>query len=374
MKKTQISIGLPQELIAEILFRLPVNSLLRFQCVSKTWVALIKDPTFINIHLENNRSERNLLVQTRDVDWIDGGNDGRLNLNYYLVNFSDQPKKVFPPLFHLQDISSVMTRIIGCCNGLVCIGGDEYNKVVIWNPTIRKYKKLPFELEPTVHARRPLSNFAFTEKVFAFGYDPVNNDYKVLWIAEEFEVVKLYSLKANSWRRVEDQWPYKGLKTFSNPVYLKGAFYWLVKTAARGIRLLAFNLSNEKFQEHTVPVDVEPLSFRSLDVLGGSLMVSKYGLKAQPYLELWIMKESSWSRLCTLPTCTFLQILSLSTDGRKVLVEMKMGDIDGLLYWYDIKKMSYDNVLTPILPMGKKIWIGICVKSLLLLDDGDNVD
>jgi F-box interacting protein len=372
MKKTQISIGLPQELIAEILSRLPVNSLLRFQCVCKTWIALIKDPTFINIHLENNRSERNLFVQTGDVDWIDGGNDGRLNLNYYLVNFSDQPMKVFPSFFHLQNLSFVMTRIIGCCNGLVCIGGDEYNNVVIWNPSIRKYKKLPFE--PMVHALRRLSNFAFPEKAFAFGYDPVNNDYKVLWIAEEFEVVKLYSLKANSWRRVEEQWPHKDLKSFSNPVYLNGAFYWLVKTAARGIRLLAFNLSNEKFQEHTVPVDVEPLSYRSLDVLGGSLMVSKYEWKTQLNLELWIMKESSWSRLCTLPTCTSLQILSLSTDGRKVLVEMEMDYINGLLCWYDIKKMSYDNVLTPIPPIGKKIWAGICVKSLLLLDDGDNVD
>ncbi|XP_059441997.1 F-box/kelch-repeat protein At3g06240-like [Corylus avellana] len=360
-----MSIGLPQVLIAEILFRLPVKSLLRFQCVSKTWVALINDPTFINIHLENNRSERNLIVQTGEVDWNVGGKDRRLNLNYYLVNFSDQPVKVFPPfyqpLFRLQYISSV-TKIIGCCNGLVCIHGGKYNKTLIWNPSIRKCKKLPFE--PTVHAGRPL------EKAFAFGYDPVNNDYKVLWIGEEFEV-KLYSLNAHSWRRVEDQWPYKDSKTFSNPVYLKGAFYWLVKsTAAGGIRLLAFNLTDEKFQKHALPVpdEVEPLSFKSLKALGGSLLVSKYGRETQPFLKLWIMTESGWSPLCTLDY-PFRQLVSFSTDGQKVLMELA----DGLLYWYDIKKKSYDNALTPIIPIGNKSWTGICETSLLLLD-GDNVD
>jgi hypothetical protein len=46
-----------------------------------------------------------------------------------------------------------------------------------------------------------------------FGYDHVNNYYKVLrivdfWDLEYFEV-KVYSMKAHSWRRVEDRWPCK---------------------------------------------------------------------------------------------------------------------------------------------------------------------
>jgi F-box interacting protein len=262
----------------------------------------------------------------------------------------------------------INTKIIGCCNDLVCICGGGNIKVVIWNPSIRKYKKLPFE--PTVHAHRPLSNFAFPEKVFAFGLDPVNNDYKVLWIAEEFEVVKLYSLKANSWRRVEDQWPYKDSKFFSNPVYLNGAFYWLVKILEGGIRLRAFNLTNEKFQEQTLPVEVEPQSIRrSLEVLGGSLLIYKNGLWTQSHsydYELWIMKEHSWTRLCTLPyTFHFMKVVCFSTDGQKILT--KMMD-NGFLFWYDIKKVKYDNAPTPIMHNCKKIWTGICVPSLLLLD------
>ncbi|XP_062146845.1 F-box/kelch-repeat protein At3g06240-like [Alnus glutinosa] len=226
---------LPEELIAGILSRLPVKSLLRFRCISKAWFALIKDPTFINMHLHSN-TERTLIMQTTMTRNLE--DDRRLNLYYFLVNLSDedQPVEVFPP-FYDRHISS-FPEIIGCCNGLVCIRSYEHKRTVIWNPSIRKYKKLPSE--PTLLAPRCRSYFAFRGKDFAFGYDPVNNDYKVLKIAQYFEShesnefeVNVYSLKAHSWRRVEDEWPYKHLDVISSgPVYLNGAFRWLVKTQA----------------------------------------------------------------------------------------------------------------------------------------------
>ncbi|GLT69569.1 hypothetical protein SLA2020_417100 [Shorea laevis] len=57
---------LPPEFIEEILTELPVKSLVRFLCVSKSCYALINDPDFIKKHLkrsiETNR-ERTLIVQ-----------------------------------------------------------------------------------------------------------------------------------------------------------------------------------------------------------------------------------------------------------------------------------------------------------------------
>ncbi|KAL6572961.1 hypothetical protein OROHE_002437 [Orobanche hederae] len=42
---------LSDDLINEILVRLPVKSLVRFESVSKTWLSLIKDPAFVNSQL-----------------------------------------------------------------------------------------------------------------------------------------------------------------------------------------------------------------------------------------------------------------------------------------------------------------------------------
>ncbi|GLT31710.1 hypothetical protein SLA2020_064280 [Shorea laevis] len=39
------------DIIQEILYRLPVKSLKRFQCVRKSWQVLIKNPDFVSKHL-----------------------------------------------------------------------------------------------------------------------------------------------------------------------------------------------------------------------------------------------------------------------------------------------------------------------------------
>ena len=360
---------LPQDLIPEILSRLPVKSLLRFQYVLKEWFALINGPNFLKMHLENSR-EHNLFVQTKQLCHC------FVSVHYYLVEFSneDQPVEVVPPFYQPYVPFNFKFKIIGCCNGLVCISTND-NIIAIWNPSIRKYKKLPFK--PTAYAH----GLPGRRDTFAFGYDPVNDDYKVLRIVEYFKShervgdeedlagafeVMVYSLKANSWRIVEDEWPYKESRISSRPVFLNGVFRWLVKRAAGGIRLLAFHLTTEKFQDHTLTLPVKPHLVKSLEVLGGSLCVSAQVVGAQDF---WMMKETSWSPLCTVPR-TFQRVV-FSTDGQKILMEMDYG-LDGKnLFWYDIKKKTRRTYNCN--SIGNIIWAESCVGSLLLLD-GVSVD
>jgi F-box interacting protein len=357
---------LPQELITQILLLLPVKPLLRFQCVSKSWSALISDPYFIKIHAETNR-ERSLIVETFSYF---NPNLFYCPTDYYLVDVSNEdplgePVNIFPPFFYHSP-----TSVIGCCNGLVCIRNYDY-EIVIWNPSIKKHKTLPFV--PIDGNHEPCGT---TESGYsAFGYDPVNNDYKILRIVKFHELtsgleVKVYirSLKAHTWRKVEDEWPYKEkFDLLSGPVFSYGTFHWLVTSASTGaVTLLAFDLTTYKFGVQTFPFGDNV----RLDVLAGSLCVTDY--KMVRGIDVYMMKDyrvaTSWSWLFMVPyTFLFSQLLMVSNDGEKVL----MLDLNKKLFWYDIEKETdrivgndehfSNNFMT------WRLW-STCAANLLLLD------
>jgi F-box interacting protein len=362
---------LPQELIAEILSTLPVESLVRFQCVSKAWLSQINDPYFIKMHLHTNR-QRSLIGKKRKSN--------RWPEEYYLVNISNEdrlgdPVKIFPPLYRSENVK-YRTSVIASCNGLVCIlffcnrkYGSHY-EIVIWNPSIRKHRRVPFEPVDDKHKQGVRVN----SLNLAFWYDPVNTDYKVLRIVKfddpesktkSLEEVQVYSLKAHSWRRIEDQLPYKEpfIISSSQSVFTNGTLHWFVTSATRRT-ILAFDLTTEKFGVQTLPFTLH--SFGNLMVLEGSLCAYAYTNQATG---VWMMKEygvtSSWSRLRTVPlTFFYRQLLAFSKDGKKVLLE------DNKLFWYDIKKMTC-TILQHI--SNEYYWITTFVGSLFLLDsDSDN--
>jgi F-box interacting protein len=117
------------------------------------------------------------------------------------------------------------------------------------------------------------------QPTFAFGYDPVNNDYKVVRIVvfvgltnEVGEVkVKVYSLKAHSWRRIEDKRPCKNSLLSFEMAFSNGALHWLVDVwvdERYRRRVIAFDLTTEKFQDHTPPIESDSNYIGTLEVFG----------------------------------------------------------------------------------------------------------
>ena len=61
-KAQQQSYTIPNDLVEEILSRLPVKSLMRFKCISKAWHTLISSHQFAKSHFQRASQNPNLLM------------------------------------------------------------------------------------------------------------------------------------------------------------------------------------------------------------------------------------------------------------------------------------------------------------------------
>lgn len=78
-----------EDVIVEILSRLPVKSLLRYRCACEFWYALIKSPRLISRHLKNYNDD-----------------NSRLAVNYVNASVYNEPTYVLFPDETLTNLSS----------------------------------------------------------------------------------------------------------------------------------------------------------------------------------------------------------------------------------------------------------------------------
>ena len=374
---TTVMCYLPLEIITNILSRLPVKSLVRFQCVSKGWHSLINGQDFIKLHLHRSfksNTDRTLIVHEQNAG---------IPFDFFSVSFHDENRfgkrlEIYQPLH----CSNTSTDILSCCDGLVCIYNQWGEVIAIWNPLIRKYRKLPRE-----PIEKP-SGFSNSWPIsLAFGYDSHNDDYKVLRVASFFNMgipgtefeVKLCSLRLQRWKKIEDQWPNKEWLIRSDSVFLNGALHWLVAVNGQNPEnIVAFDLATEKFRVITTPFKVPTSCLTCLEELEGQLCFIV--IVDEMYNDVWLMKEygeeSSWTWIYKIEqgvvgsTFEYCKPLMCSkNNGKKILME-ECHRYRTYLIWYDIEKKTRKRVKICKLPA--MFQTATCIGSLLLLD-GDNV-
>ncbi|WMV49379.1 hypothetical protein MTR67_042764 [Solanum verrucosum] len=158
------------ELLREILLKLPAKSLLRFTAVCESWHSVITSFPFISAHLAQTPHSDTLIVRryvsTSNREHYSLFQDSK-NQPFYL-NFTSELN--FP--FNIQ---LGYFRIIGSCNGILCLADDffrELRNLILWNPSIKKFIALPM---PSI---KPQSPHMF---VFGFGVDlSKTDDYKLV--------------------------------------------------------------------------------------------------------------------------------------------------------------------------------------------------
>ncbi|KAK4403833.1 F-box/kelch-repeat protein [Sesamum angolense] len=287
----------PEEIIVEILSRLPVRCLLKFRCVSKSWRSVISSNHFIRAHLAVSRKDTNF-ARHRIISTV--------LLPCYSLKQCSLNSLLSEPVADAADFDYPMknpnnsVRAVGCCNGLVCIAINGKH-IFLWNPSTRKHKKLP-------DADERMTRGLFITK-YGFGFDECNDDYKVLGIfsgfctAGRYETrVKVYSLRANSWKRID---VFKdGLPFDDTGKFVSGKLHWGRRVGFNSRwEIVSFDLGSEVCGKVEQPGYIEGGFSPSLGVLGGCLCVLCDFPKTS--VDVWILREygkrDSWDKLVTVP-------------------------------------------------------------------------
>ncbi|KAM0960275.1 hypothetical protein ACFX2J_025112 [Malus domestica] len=333
----------PEEIIVQILLRLPVKPLIQFTSVCRSWNSIIKHTSFINAHL--NLSQNKTSNNTPSILLRHCPKDPTVE-RYSLHLDNDSFLELSKPQLPVQSLIECF-RIVGSCNGLLLLSDDyhaETNTLILWNPSIRKFVSLPKPHEPT----------SPYYPVYGFGFDSKKNDYKVVRLVylrqddqgQACPEVSLYSLNSGSWKTISATAPnYVIAQTFWSQVFIKGAVHWIAShRKENGLRnvILSFDVSGETFKEIQLPEDL-PRQFYNISAAGKSIAVKHYEENTH---SIWIMREygvvDSWTKKFSIdrnvtPNFLVIQIMGCRKNGEFLLEMYDHGGKTGKLVSHDPK-------------------------------------
>jgi F-box interacting protein len=404
---------LPHEVIVEILSRLPVKSLVRFICVSKTWYSLISSPHFIATHLNRAMSDPQYPPYLLLGHYDDEMQKARFTLHssddpfprkhiYKQVNYSfaalnqllyyhrDEVERTggffecasdFTEFHRPPKSRGQFFSIVGSSNGLLCLADDvsgcESCEYVLWNPSIQKAIRLP----------RPESHGPHMHSL-GFGYDPASDDYKLVRLAYlegktriRFNtvppLVEIYTLRTGAWRSVAAPGPPYVIGERSFSALVNGAVHWLAHTPlcqdAFRNAIVSFNVGDDAFGEMAVPEELQGyLLNMAVTVLNGYLALVPCNRRSGDECHsVWVMKEygtaESWTKLFDIGIEGGLERVIGFTKNGEVLLVTK----DGKLVSYE--PSSQETMDLHIRGLTKSFYLDTYVESIVLLNVADGV-
>ncbi|XLU59007.1 hypothetical protein S245_053655, partial [Arachis hypogaea] len=152
-------------------------------------------------------------------------------------------------------------EVLECVNGIICHYARGHEVIGLWNPKTDERKIIP----PGITDDEP--GYDRHVSVHGFGYDNVNDDYKVIqcvyYIYDPMEleehaltIWQIYSLKCNCWKKLDLEMTKKKNVSKASIAYLNGVCHWWgSEFATNGLEeqvLVSFNLSTETFRTTSI--------------------------------------------------------------------------------------------------------------------------
>ncbi|CAL4931767.1 unnamed protein product [Urochloa decumbens] len=207
---------LTDDLIVEILSRLPPKSICRFKCVSWHWYRLITDPE------HRNKIPQTLFGFFYPSFSLNHENDIVIFPDFVDVVEDEQPFSD-PSLIFMAGYKSIVPDI--CCNGLLICScrkaSDEYD-LVVCNPATEKWVVVPDSGDESIAL------------VNHFGFDPsISPNFYVFQIIDADENygyvgdVNIYSSETGAWSHKESGWGDELQLVDRGGVFLNGMLHLL---------------------------------------------------------------------------------------------------------------------------------------------------
>ncbi|KAL7193663.1 hypothetical protein ACSBR2_025302 [Camellia fascicularis] len=353
-----------EDLLTEILLRVPAKSLIRFKSVSENWLNLISVSRFASNH---SRRDRNSSMISGLYFHHDYSNP---KYQVYSISLHGHPNRNLPTLCFLDSVGGDYPfRTKNSCNGLLLCekGGfvvdNHYTKsYIVCNPTTQKFTLLP-QLDRPQLARRSYESLGLY-----LAFDPSKSPhYKVVlhnclhncyWLGNHFDI---YSSESASWKQIDVSEPL-GVEG----VFWNGAIHWLSDGVDFHCR---FEVDTEKLIKPPSPARPKILSVHKFSYFGecdGHLL-----LVQMQFLSGFRILQMERDSLCCIVKChvnleTLISVIPEIHDTRRghkfrVLCIVKEGvnkndfalvfGIRGKVIYYNLKRKTL-KVFRDGLPQG----------------------
>ncbi|XP_010480456.1 PREDICTED: putative F-box protein At1g12855 [Camelina sativa] len=259
--------SLMNDVIEEILLKLPVKSILRLKSLSKQWRSTIQSRSFAERHLKV--AQRSHMEHSKVIAMSNHlSKDERRSICFRtIISLESTPLLSFTlpksrPIYSHFYVSK-------SCDGLFCIYSSKSEFIHVVNPATRWFRQLPpariqilmHKLIPNldVYAQLPPALFSFMTVVPALAIVK-DIDYKLVWLYNSDEYnsdtsspnegltkCEVFDFRVNSWRYLTCIPSYL-ISNQQGPEYVNGSNYWFTEPYNGEIKVIALDIHTETFR------------------------------------------------------------------------------------------------------------------------------
>lgn len=338
---------IPNDLLLDIMSRLPVKSIVRLRCVCKQWCFLTYDAHFTGQHSNRALKRPHIILVPFKISGF------RNKLPLYEFEFGstedDRIKEYCSPI---EVEHSIIYAVSNPVNGLVVIfrhvSSTCHNYLL--NPATRELAKLPQAKSTT---------FSINHCEIGFCFDVTTGEYKLVKIDQRESTnrftCEVLTIGSQKWRYVGELpcriW-------FAEAPFLNGTLYWRANISHdpyHVIGALAFDIKEEKFRVLPIPVHfptnlnrVHFCLFKS----GGQIFIAEASSSPNKHLlRIWMLKDGEnpeWKleydvdMSCHSDQIGFTVIRIINIKDGKILIQQRRSIVS-----YDLQRRVLQEIYLP---------------------------